>query len=451
MSNSQPFDSQDSEKKQTHPSLRRYLLFWFAGCAILMVVAYTQLLEYYLELGIELRTESLLERTANEYAEATSNSATSDLPTGYSLSAYLDLADMPPQILAAFSNKKLRHGEVHRFVNVDFDGDGDKKVVDTQALCPEGNCQLLFLYSYRLNDDEWLYLLHGIVGSDEVYAELQFTERVAFAIGSLFAALLILVSFLVVRNIDRPLRMLDRWSANQNVEQSDPLPDLRFRDFDVLAHRLQNAFQRMREGVNKEKLFLRHASHELRTPIAILSSNLELLDRLTPKDARSAEQEASFVRQYRALDDVQLLIETLLWINRQSDNVPASTQININNELAAIVESYRYLLDTSSVSLSVQGDAVSLQAPSAAVRIVLSNLIRNAFQYTSEGTIVIKIEAKQISIENTASVASDDHSKHADEYGFGLGLELVSLICKRFDWLCSSREFAGGRLTIVRF
>jgi uncharacterized membrane protein len=37
------------------PSLMRYLLTWFVGCAIAMVFAYTELLDYYLSLGVELR------------------------------------------------------------------------------------------------------------------------------------------------------------------------------------------------------------------------------------------------------------------------------------------------------------------------------------------------------------------------------------------------------------
>ena len=414
-----------------------------------MVLAYTQLLEYYLELGIEIRTQRFLEQTAEDYAAVDPETAArSALPSGPGLSGYLNLSDIPPQILGVFALDDLQHGEAIRFTNMGFSEDDEKQfVVETLDLCREGNCELLFLYAYRLAGDGWLYLLHGIVGSDEIYEELEFTDRFAIAIGSLLAGLLLLVAALLVRNIDVPLRKLNRWSAAQGESASDlELPNLRFREFDMLANRIQFAFERMREGVNKEKLFLRHASHELRTPIAILSTNVELLDRLSDRPERTEAEQAAFVRQYRALDDVQLLMETLLWVNRQSDNLPKSEQIDLRRELDCIIENYSYLLDERDVSLTVTGSGEAT-APVAAVRIVLSNLVRNAFQYTMDGEVRIAIAPREISVENSSSV--NDKLQPDDEYGFGLGLELVGLVCQRFAWGYNSSEASRGRTTTV--
>ena len=443
-----------SNRTRPLPSLRRYLLFWFAGSAIVMVFAYTQLLEYYLEVGIDLRTQAFLERTAEKYAESHAQEGTPpDLPGGPNLSAYLELSAVPSHILAVFPLDELEHGEALRFVNLDFDVNDEKEFsVDTGNFCVEGICELIFLYAYQLNQDDWLCLINGIVGSEEVYDELEFTDQFAFAIGSLFAGLLLLVSLLLVRNIDRPLRRLNAWSAAQSVEGSaQAIPELRFSELDELANRIGFAFERMREGINKEKLFLRHASHELRTPIAILSSNVELIDRLTDRAERSEAEQAAFVRQYRALEDVQLLIETLLWVNRQSDNLPKSEPLDLHGELESIVENYRYLLDRRDVSVTLVGAGVAT-VPVAAARIVLSNLVRNAFQYTVDGEVRITVAQREVSVENVNSEAqTDDDPQHDDEDGFGLGLELVSLICQRFAWRCDATEIPGGRSTVVGF
>lgn len=436
------------------PSLRRYLLLWFAGCAIVMVSAYTQLLEYYLELGIELRTQAALERTAEEYADAyTAKGARPTLPDGPSIAGYRDLADVPAHLLAVFHLEKLRHGEVLRFTNLKFDDQDDKQfAVQTFDLCPEGTCELIFFYPYQVGSGEWLYLVQGVVGSEEIYEELEFTDQFAIAVGILFTGLILLASILLIRNIAAPVRKLNDWSAAQSVDTANQAPpNLRFRELDALARRIQFAFERMREGVNKEKLFLRHASHELRTPIAILSSNVELIDRLTQRPERSEAEQAAFVRQYRALEDVQLLMETLLWVNRQSDNLPKSERINLRSELDGIVENYRYYLDTRPVSLTVSGEGEVI-ATLAAVRIVLSNLVRNAFQHTLDGEVTISVGAGEVSIENASSAGLDtDDTQGGEEYGFGLGLELVLLICQRFDWRCTTTESPYGRTTVVEF
>ncbi len=436
------------------PRLGRHLLYWFAGCAIVMVVAYTSLLDYYFELGVDVRTLSLLERTAQEYQQSKGSDPSAALPSGENLLAYRTLDALPDEIRGLFRRERLRHGELERRVNQDFDDDDDDIPVDTGGLCVEGRCDLIFLYPYRLAEDDWLYLLHGVVGSDRVYDEFQFTEQVAFAVGLLFAILVLVVSFLVVRSIYGPLRTLERWSADLGADGADlAKPDLRFHELDALASRLSSAVGRMRESVEKEKLFLRHASHELRTPISILSANVELIDRLTSDAERSEAEQAAFLRQYRALDDIQQLTETLLWVNRQSESLPRPEAVDLRRELDSIAEQYAYLLDGRPVALVVEGADQIVQAPLAAVRIVLSNLLRNAFQYAVAGEVRVSIGPGEVRIENANSADQDGHAPQPDDgdYGFGLGLELVALICERLDWRCETLETGRGWSTTVRF
>ena len=417
-----------------------------------MVFAYTQLLEYYLDLGIDLRTQSYLERIALQYVEDTTG--TSELPEERNLKGYHDLSEIPVDVLKRFSLNRLTHGEVQRFVNLDFEDDdeypdGRRYRVATFDLCGEQNCELLFIYPYQISEDRWLYLLHGVIGSEETFEELEFTERVAFAIGSLFAVLFALMSFFVVRGLVAPLGKLERWSGKQSTDAQAAVPSLRFSEYDTLAKRLQNAFANVRDSALREKLFLRHASHELRTPIAILSSNLELMDRLTDRPERSEKESAALTRQYRALEDIQLLIDTLLWINRQSDQIPESEQVDLQNEISSITTNYQYLIEEDGIELKVIGEPSSVFAPVAAVRIVLSNLVRNAFQYTKDGQVSVTIAVRQVIVENSSLGYPTDGG--SDEYGFGLGLELVSLICERLEWRCSHTDIPGGRRTTVEF
>ncbi|MDP6535079.1 MAG: HAMP domain-containing sensor histidine kinase [Gammaproteobacteria bacterium] len=434
---------------RTRRRLRRYLVSWIAGCTLLMVVAYTQLLDYYFELGVDLRTQSLLERTAQDFAADTSR----DLPTGPGLAAYTHLTDIPAQFHHVFDLDDLDHGKLERHVNQDLDGDDDLVPIDTADICPEGPCELLFLYPYKIEQDQWLYLVQGIVGSDAIYKEMRLTEQIAIGVGATFIVLFFLGSFLVIRSVHGPLRKLENWSATLSTDKPNrQVPELRYEELNSLANRLNYAFERMHESVEKEKLFLRHASHELRTPLAILASNVELLDKLSDRPERSDAEQAAFSRQYQALDDVRLLIETLLWVNRQSDSLPKQETLALRSELSGVVKNYSQLLDGRAVSLTIEGEDEVIEAPAAAVRIVLSNLVRNAFQYTLEGAICIELAPGRISIENTNVVESAaEESLSIDENGFGLGLELVDRICQRFDWHYSTQELPQGRITVVQF
>ena len=442
----------DPGRKRPLPSLRRYLILWILGCTIVMVFAYTQLLDYYLELGIDLRTQTELRQVAEHYAEGYAAQGSRPAPpTGANLAGYVALDEVPPQILAVFPHKSIQHAEIMRFANLDFDVNDEKEFsVDTQGFCSEGICELLFLYPFELEPGEWLYLVHGIVGSEEIYDELEFRDQFAVAVGSLFAGLLLLIAILLIRNVAAPVQKLNAWSLAQSADQPEQeLPDFRFRELDTLAQRINHAFGKMREGITNEKLFLRHASHELRTPIAIVANNVELLDRLTDRPERSEAEQAAFTRQYRALNDIQLLVETLLWVNRQSETLPKAEPIDLRREVEQIVEAHQYLLNTGDVTLSLTGQG-SATVPAAAARIVLSNLVRNAFQYTHDGEVRIAIEPTQVTVENTSLRASEAEPED-DAYGFGLGLELVGRICKRLDWTFDTKESPGGRKACVRF
>ncbi len=433
------------------PRLRRYLLTWFGGCAIIMVLVYTQLLEYYMEMGIDLRTESLIRQTAADYFAAPDRG--DELLARSNLAVYASLSQVPQEIQEAYSNRELPRGEAVRRFNFDFDDDDDFVPLDTGDLCGERNCELLYLYHYVTDADRSVYFLHGIVGSDRVYREFRLTERVAFGIGGIFFALFLVGSLLGIRIIDAPLQRLESWSASLDGKQArQPLPSLRFQELDTLANRLAFAFERMRESVDKEKSFLRHASHELRTPMAILSSNVELLDRLTERPDRTDEENAAFLRQYRALEDIKLLTDTLLWINRQSEQQPKRGHVDLHREISTIIEDHRYLVDTDEVNVSIDGDGELTDAPIAAVRIVLSNLLKNAFQYTRQGSITITVSANQVTIENVSSPGDAADCNEPDEqFGFGLGLELVLLMCDRFDWRCNTEQLDNGRATTIGF
>ena len=434
------------------PRLRWYLLGWFAVAASILVFVYSALLDRYLLWGIDLRTEALLEQVAVDYELAVTEEPSTPLPLEANITSYLEVSDIPAPFHSVFSLDSPNHGESLIHLNIDIDDDTPEDIINTLDLCGLEQCELVFLYTYQLKNGTWLYLLHGLVGSEEIYSEFELNETIAFALGGAFVLVFSVLALIGSRSIDTPLRRLEAWSLTLSADNPNlDVGNLRFQELDTLASRLRYAFERMRDGIEGEKMFLRHASHELRTPLAILSSNVELLEKLTDRTDRPEAEKAAFVRQYRALEDVRLLIETLLWINRQSETLPKPEQIHIRQELENIVSQHEYLIKERSVSLSIEGEDHVIEAPAAAVRIILSNLIRNAFQYTFDGEVVVRIEQNIVSVQNQSSPGSGSRDGESDDYGFGFGLELVSRICRHLDWKLTSTEQANGRDTRISF
>jgi signal transduction histidine kinase len=101
---------------------------------------------------------------------------------------------------------------------------------------------------------------------------------------------------------------------------------------------------------------------------------------------------------------------------------------------------------------------VAAERPLLAV--VLGNLLRNAFAYTDQGRIRVRVDAELVSIEDTGrGIAAEDreriflpYHRGAQSAGAGLGLSLVRRICERHGWsIVIGPGESGGTLAVLRF
>jgi len=70
-------------------------------------------------------------------------------------------------------------------------------------------------------------------------------------------------------------------------------------------------------------------------------------------------------------------------------------------------------------------------------RIVIANLIRNAFQHTAEGKVSIEQKGRVIQIVNQNSKGQESR----ESLGFGLGLQLTEKLIRQY----TSSDIEGGR------
>ena len=440
----------ERDRARALPSLRRRLLSSIAGVGVVLVLVYTVLLEHYLDLGIALRIKSVLQRTAASYAEAVAADPAAPLPTAPGLRSFRHIGDIPAALREQLSPEAFRHGEMQQLV---FPDDGGDPVKATFPLSCEGApCEFLFFLSHRLDDRTWLYLTQAVAVTEAEDLEYDFIEAVALIVGLVFAFTLLILALVLSRRIDQPVRRLAHWADNLSVESLDETPDLRFRELHLVAERLRSAFRRIASGMENEQRFLQHASHELRTPLSVMSGNLEILDKLAERRHRSEAEREAVERLNHAVANMRQLTETLLWLSRTSAKPPMAEPIELHGLVHSLVEEHRYLLDARLVEIVVTGERSRIRVPSAPCRIVLANLIRNAFQYTRSGRVLIDIAHDRVTIDNENAVDVGEESPGDDgACGFGLGLKLVEELCRSLGWGYESSPRGDGRSTTVRF
>ncbi|WP_029911756.1 sensor histidine kinase [Pelobacter seleniigenes] len=261
----------------------------------------------------------------------------------------------------------------------------------------------------------------------------------------------LIMSFLVwllFKQVSRPISALGSWARQldeHNLQQSPP--DFSYPELNELAVLIRSSLSSVQQSLQREQRFLRHSSHELRTPIAIIRNNLELLYKIqrklaAPPDPRQAQIVA---RIDRASLTMKHLTETLLWLSRQSTDKLPGQEFDLQQLLDELVAEQRYLLKNKKVALRIQTAAYQLNAPLTPARIVLGNLIRNAFQHSWQGEISISQQHNRIEISN--SLAADAENSH--DLGFGLGLELTEQLTARMGWTCQKRTTANQHVVVV--
>lgn len=234
----------------------------------------------------------------------------------------------------------------------------------------------------------------------------------------------------------------------------------------LVAHALKQGMDRIYSFHQREKNFLQNASHELRTPITVVGSALDIIERRQAMGKQDISKPLQHIRQ--ASVNMKETTEALLWLSREESREgtsdenrayksPDQSPIKANDLhqiLTELVAQLRYLIEDPAikVTISMNTQDILLYDP-ALIRIVLVNLIRNAFEHTFEGRIDINISNTGISICDTGlGLSSDTNPINRGESGrdsFGLGLDIVSRIADRKGWKLSLSSNSDGGCTAI--
>ena len=286
---------------------------------------------------------------------------------------------------------------------------------------------------------------------------------------SLFIA--VIFSHLSLKQITKPLLDLKQAveTDHQNLTELTHLPS----EVGVLARAIDKQNNKLAQYLKREQLFTGDVSHELRTPLTIILGASEVLASLLEKDSRLYEFTDRISNTAKEASEI---ISALLLLSRNPEQLD-TPQTSINTIANSEVTRLKYLLKHKPVTCTV----VAAQAYVAYVRpellkMALGNLIKNAFQYTDVGEVVITIDAKKIVVIDTGlgipkimmpllyerferlnhnhtsnqsdkSLLSEDDSIPKaiyDAEGTGLGLSIVQRIMTHMGWQLTHQANEGG-------
>lgn len=357
-----------------------------------------------------------LEQEMAHYWERLERNPHSDLPDTKNLYGYRWEKEVP----AKFQNMHLTAGVSRHFI------DGKERM----TVYGEHNGQHVFLVFGESNVNKLVWL---------------------FGLAPLMVSLFVLYSLLWWWNrrarryfspITRLANALDHIDWEHQNKEASPFHDISTdsnMEAEYLKQALEKYHQVLSDFINREREFTGDVSHELRTPLTILKGNVQLCQ------ARYGETK-SFTRLHNTIEDMQLLVDTLLAIARNTTNTLIAEQELISKYLDELVQD----LNSSSqlkgirINLTIDPQEQLRKIYPSMTKMVFGNILRNALNYSQGSEIDVILQKNKVLIADNGigiPLANDvkvqelsDRQLQLEVKGHGIGLQLVQKLCKQLGW-----------------
>ena len=208
--------------------------------------------------------------------------------------------------------------------------------------------------------------------------------------------LAVVAVFVFTLGVGRPLRQLDRaiselgqGTFTNQIAVTGP------HDLERLGGQLEWLRQRLLELAHERNRFLRHMSHELKTPLANIREGTELLMDGAVGELDSNQREVAAILRENGIK-LQRMIENLLSFSAwQTSSVGLeATEFRLRPLVKQVLENQQLTLLSQRVRLDVRVEDVTLVADRGKIRLILENLLSNAVKYSPKGgTIHLRARA----------------------------------------------------------
>lgn len=263
-----------------------------------------------------------------------------------------------------------------------------------------------------------------------------------------------LIAWYIGRKTTNPLKQLAELVDGVAPEQ---LPDKFAQSFPknevgILARTLEQTLARIAHAMVREKSFTRDVSHELRTPLAVIKNAVELC-----RTQQNSADKAVLERIYDAADQMEKTVHTLLMLAREEHSHIAKSDTSLMPLIEKAILDNRMLLEGKQIDIEIHDNcSVNVNADANTLKVVLDNILSNAFKYTESGTVEIAYTDDKLVIRDTgpgiepaiSSQITEAGVKGQQSTGFGFGLSIVKRLCEHQDWNMDVKSSNGTTVTV---
>ncbi len=258
----------------------------------------------------------------------------------------------------------------------------------------------------------------------------------SLTVTNLFGLFIAIISGLFIsRKVLRPIREITSMAQTIEINNLDQRIDTGMSDDELgkLATTINHMLDRIETGVRQQKQFAANASHELRTPVTVISGYADLLDRWGKNDENALEESIAAIKSEAS--NMQNLIDKLLFLARadQSKQIIHKEALQMEQVIEEVYRETLLIAPGHQVTL-IKNEAAVVEADASLLKEMLRIFIENSIKFTPAGGF-IKIASQ---LEGTTSLVSVQDS------GIGIPGEEQTKIFERFYRVDKSRTKATG-------
>jgi two-component system OmpR family sensor kinase len=261
----------------------------------------------------------------------------------------------------------------------------------------------------------------------------------------LIAALGMVIWIIVGKGL-RPLNKVTDAVEQRSASALQPLPDDNLpSEVKPLVAALNDLLNRLGNALEMQRTFIADAAHELRTPLTAVQLQIQLAERATSEEERTA----AFAQLREGVKRAIHLVQQLLALASHEPQLiqRSSKPVDLAQLARQAVADYAAIADAKEIDIGIDGDQpVWLAGDPEALRVMLGNLIDNAIRYTPHGGAVdvsVRVESGEPVLmvkDNGPGIATDFRARAFDRFsrqegsgesGSGLGLAIVKNVIVR--------------------
>jgi len=318
-------------------------------------------------------------------------------------------------------------------------------------------------YIYRYGNSDYLLVLtkiQSLRNIDRVLNDITMTQ------GIVLFVLIAIMSYFLSKHVTSPIKRINRYAkaiANLDfattlrLERKDEFRELvgslnemafnlqkSYSELDAANRQLTHDIEFEKQQETKKKQLIMTINHELRTPLAVIKGMVEgMIDRV----GRYVDTPTYLKEVLKQLDEIDKKTKDLTYSLRLEDLAKLDDSTNLQTLKEALAP-LQELATQRKVKLTIDIIDQSIRINAELLGILVSNLVKNAINYTKDGHVDLKTfvidDACVLEVRNRGFIDAEDLQKifqpyyraNAEVEGSGLGLFIVKQICEIYRAEC---------------